>query len=271
MQDSNNYAIQTINLTKEFISDRNLATLLLHPFQKRNTVLAVDGVNLQIRKGEIFGLVGVNGAGKTTLIKMLTTFILPTKGTAYINGYDITKDGQKVKASIGLVTSEQNSFYYSLTGRQNLNFFASFHGLTFLETKKKIDELASLLDIEEYLEIMFKEYSSGIRQRLSIARSLLNNPDILLIDEPTKSLDFVNANNLRLFIKEELSRKLGKTIVFTTHNLQEAEQLADRIAIMDKGKVKASGAIQELCQKIGKPQARLEEIFTELIAKDVPA
>lgn len=257
------WAIETFNLTKLFVQSRSLSRLFLHPFRKGKAILAVDNINLQVKKGELFCLVGPNGAGKTTLMKILCSLILPTKGTALVNGYDILRDNGKLKDVIGLVTSDERSFYWRLTGRQNLNFFALLYNLTSQQARKRIKELIDLLEIE-VPDKRFQEYSTGMKQRLGIARSLLNNPRILFMDEPTKSLDPTAAHSLRTFIRERLVHEQDKTVFFTTHHLDEAESFSNRLAIMDRGKVVACGSLGQLRQLIGKPTANLEEIFAQL-------
>jgi len=239
------YAIEISNFTKEFIQTKSLPHLFLYPHKKTKITLAVNSVNLQVKRGELFGLLGPNGAGKTTLIKILCCLILPTRGTAKVAGYDILEEEEKVKASIGLVSGDERSFYGRLTGRQNLQFFASLYNLSRSYSKSRIEELTDFLEIKEP-DKRFQEYSTGIKQRLAIARSLLNNPEILFMDEPTKSLDPGTAQKLREFIKEKLARQEGKTIFFATHNLDEAEYFADRLAIMEKGKITSCGATEEL-------------------------
>ncbi|MBU1695076.1 MAG: ABC transporter ATP-binding protein [Verrucomicrobia bacterium] len=211
---------------------------MLHPFRGRSSVplTAVDGVSLEIKPGELFGLLGPNGAGKTTLVKMLCTLILPDGGRAEVNGYDLS-DEARVKASIGFVSGEERSFYWRLSGRQNLEFFAALHGLSAGEAKQRIHHLAEWLELGEFLDRRFDRYSSGMKQRLGIARGLLNDPQILFLDEPTRSLDPTSAGHLRDIVKQ-LVRERGHTVVLVTHQLREAEDLCDRIAIMHKGRLR---------------------------------
>ena len=245
------YAIETFNLTKKFIPPRGFKGLL-HPLKKK-AVIALDDVNLKIRKGDLFGILGPNGAGKTTLIKVLCTLILPTSGTAYVNGYDVTKEEEGVKASIGLVTGEERSFYWRLTGRQNLLFFASLHTFSSASVaQKRVNEVLNFVGLEDKADDKFHSYSTGMKQKMAIARGLLNEPEILLMDEPTKSLDPGAAQNLREFIKERLVKEQGKTVFLSTHHLEEAEQICDRIAIINKGTIKAYGTLNELRDMIEK-------------------
>lgn len=235
------YAIEITNLSKYFMQGF---------FVKRmKPVYVLQEISLKVKYGELFGLVGPNGAGKSTLIKTLCCLILPIKGTANVAGYDILENQEEVKASIGLVNGEERSFYWRLTGKQNLHFFASLHNLSSNQAKTKIKELLDFLEIEEP-DKRFQEYSAGIKQRLSIARSLLNNPKILFMDEPTKSLDPYSAQKLRAFIKDKLVRQQNMTVFFATHNLEEAEYLSSRIALIDKGEIKISGTMQEIKKDI---------------------
>ena len=245
------YAIETFNLTKKFIPPKGFIGLL-HPLKKKE-VLALDDVNLKIRKGDLFGILGPNGAGKTTLIKVLCTLILPTCGTAYVNGYDVTKEEEGVKASIGLVTGEERSFYWRLTGRQNMIFFASLHTFSSASVaQKRVNDVLNFVGLEDKADDKFHSYSTGMKQKMAIARGLLNEPEILLMDEPTKSLDPGAAQNLREFIKERLVKEQGKTVFLSTHHLEEAEQICDRIAIINKGTIKAYGTLNELRDMIEK-------------------
>ncbi len=258
------YAIETVNLTKEFTQPGIFFSLPSYPYKKNKINIAVNNINLQVKPGELFVLIGPNGAGKTTLIKLLSSLILPTKGTAIVAGYSILGEEEKVKASIGLVCSDERSFYGRLTGRQNLHFFSSLCNLSFIQAGNRINELSELLGIEN-LDKRFQEYSTGIKQRLSIARGLLNNPKILFMDEPTKSLDPIAARDLRKFIKDKLVNKQKITIFMASHNLEEVAFLADRLAIIEKGLISALGTIDELRRLINFPEATMEKIFDHFI------
>lgn len=236
-------AISVDNLTKRFPRTTGYRDLL--PFRERQWVMAVNGVSLDIKEGEFFGLLGPNGAGKTTLIKLLCCLVLPNSGTGRVFGHDIVKEEQAVKNLVGLVSAEERSFYWRITGRENLQFFASLYHLSRHETKARIDELLSLVGLADEGDIRFQNYSTGMRQKLAIARGLLSEPQVLFVDEPTRSLDPVSAQIVRCFLKEKVAGR-GKTVVLATHNLNEAEQLCDRLAIMDHGRVIALGSVQEL-------------------------
>lgn len=239
------WTIETYGLTKRFPAPASLRRLFAAPALGRP---AVDGVDLQVREGELFGLLGPNGAGKTTLIKMLCTLVAPTSGRAAINGYDLHQE-TAIKRSVGLATSDERSFYWRLSGRQNLEFFASLHGLTREEARPRVERLLAQFELDEVANRRFQTYSTGMRQRLSIARALLNEPRLLFLDEPSKGLDPTATRQLHELI-HTLAGSNGITIFLTTHHLEEAEQLCDRIAIMNRGRICACGTLDELRQTL---------------------
>jgi ABC-2 type transport system ATP-binding protein len=208
-------------------------------------VTAVRDANIGVERGELFGLLGPNGAGKTTLIKLLSTLIVPTAGTARVNGYDLREEG-RIRASIGLVTGDERSFYWRLTGRQNLEFFAGLSGFSAHEAASTIEQVLELMGLDDQADERFQTYSTGMKQRLSVARGLLHDPPILFMDEPTKSLDPTATHRLHRLIRTDLVGRQGKTVLLTTHRLEEAEELCDRVAIMDQGLVRACGTLAEL-------------------------
>ncbi len=208
---------------------------------------AVDSLDLEIERGEFFGLLGQNGAGKTTLIRMLSTLILPTSGSARINGHDL-KNLKGVKRSIGVVSGDERSFFWRLTGRQNLLFFAALEDLRPHEATRRVEDLLDLIGLTESADDVFRSYSTGMKQRLSIARALLHKPPILFLDEPTKGLDPLAMKNVHDLFRVRLNREENITIFMTTHRLDEAEKLCDRLAIMHRGRVLAEGTVAELCK-----------------------
>jgi ABC-type multidrug transport system ATPase subunit/ABC-type multidrug transport system permease subunit len=211
---------------------------------------AVDHVSLRVKRNELFGLVGPNGAGKTTLIKMLTTLVLPTSGSIQIAGFDISME-EKVKKAIGLATSDERSFYWRLTGRQNLHFFASLHNIPAHKAKVSISRALAQVGLEAAADRRFHTYSTGMRQRLAIARALLTEPEVVFMDEPTKGLDPLAANNLHQLIREHLIEELGLTVFLTSHHLTEVEKICDRIAVMHQGQIRACGTMAELRRMLG--------------------
>lgn len=238
------YAIEVQNLYKSFPKFKRYREMLKHPF-RRERIPALMGVDLKVKKGELFVLLGPNGAGKTTLIKTLCTLILPNKGTAYVNGYDILEEGDAIRHSIGYVISEERSFYWRLTGRQNLKFFAALYNLFGTEADRRIETVLRITGLSDIKDKMFMDYSTGMRQKLGIARGLLIEPEILFMDEPTRSLDPNIAEQFREFVIEHLVKKRGKTVFFSTHNLHEAE-ISDSLAIIHQGKIRLQGPLKEI-------------------------
>jgi ABC-2 type transport system ATP-binding protein len=240
--------VETFSLTKRFSKLRNYRALLR--FRRQEDLTAVDAVTLQIEEGELFGLLGPNGAGKTTLIKMLCTLILPSEGHALVCGKDVVVEAAAVKPLIGLVDCQERSFFWRLSGRQNLEFFAALHDLRGAEADERIAQLLALVGLSDHADRRFMGYSSGMRQKLAVARGLLAMPRVVFMDEPTRGLDPVIAHDLRAFIRETLVEKLGRTVVLVTHRLEEAEELCDRVAIMDQGRIIACGPVAEIKQRI---------------------
>jgi ABC-2 type transport system permease protein len=205
----------------------------------------VNAVTLSIAPGELFGLVGPNGAGKTTLIKMLNTLILPSSGSASVYGVDLG-DVRRLKETVGLVTSDERSFFWRLTGEQNLAFFAALHQVPREGIDHRIREVMCLMGLPLDTGKPFQAYSTGMRQRLSIARALLPNPKVLFLDEPTRGLDPDSSRHLQDLIRDRLSRLEGVTVFMASHNLEEVEKVCDRVAIMRQGRIVACGTLAEL-------------------------
>lgn len=239
------YAVETFQIEKSFVKKRSVKELLTRPFRRAERIQALRGVGIRVRRGEIFGLLGPNGAGKTTLLKILSCLVLPDRGRAVVGGEDTIHE-RKVKPKIGLVHSDERSFYWRLSGRENLRFFARLYDVPGERIESRIRELLQRVDMTQAADRRFSDYSSGMKQRLAIARALLHDPPILLMDEPTRSLDPAAAMSLRTFIKEELHRSDGKTTILATHNLREAETLCDRIAILVKGKLREVGTVPDV-------------------------
>jgi ABC-2 type transport system ATP-binding protein len=243
-------AIETIGLTKRFRMPRSLRAMAAGRFAVTER-LAVDDVTLTIPAGQVFGLLGQNGAGKTTLVRMLTTLLLPTAGTARIDGIDVARDPLAVRGRVGLVNGDERSFYWRLTGRQNLEFFAALRHLDRDAATTAIDRLAGRLGMADHIDRPFRMLSSGQRQALAIARGLLDEPSIVFMDEPTRSLDPISALRLRRFVADVVVGELGRTVVLATHSMPEAETLCDRLAFIQDGRIVASGSVSELRRAIG--------------------
>ena len=217
---------------------------------KKKRIVAVNNIHFKVVEGEIFGLLGPNGAGKTTTIKMLSTLLLPDKGEAWVNGYHIVKEASKVRESVGVSLYSDRGFYWKLTGRENLKYFAYLYHLDSKTVNRRVEYLLELVDLKEDADRLVEEYSTGMKSKLNFARALLHDPPILFLDEPTIGLDPNSARSIREIILN--FKKEGKTILLTTHNMFEAEQLCDRIAIINKGRIVAIGTPSELKEFVNK-------------------
>lgn len=224
--------------------------------KKYKEKIAVNNINLTIKEGELFALLGTNGAGKTTTIKMLSTLILPTEGEIKIAGYDIAKDSVKIKEIVN-VSPQETAIAPNLTVKENLDFMAGVYKIK--NKNEKIDELVKTFKLQEVLKQKAKTLSGGWQRKLSIAISLINDPKVLFLDEPTLGLDVLARRELWTVIE---SLKGTITIILTTHYMEEAESLSDRVGIMDKGKLIAVGTVKELMQKAG--TNNFEEAFVKI-------
>ena len=208
----------------------------------KSAVEALKDVDFRIEENEVFGLIGRNGAGKTTLTKIIATLVRPTSGSVKVREFDSVDDEVKVRSLVGLATAEERSFYWRLTCSQNMQFFARLHGLSESQSKKRISELFEILGLDEYAKRRFSDLSTGNKQKLAVARALLANPKVLLLDEPTRSLDPIAASAMR----DQISALEGVTILLTSHNLSEIEELCSRVAVISKGSIRALGTPEEL-------------------------
>ncbi|MEO0280270.1 MAG: ATP-binding cassette domain-containing protein [candidate division WOR-3 bacterium] len=215
-------------------------------------VCALDGISIEVKEGEIFGLLGPNGAGKTTFIRILTTLLLPSSGKAYVLGYDVEKDFREIRKRINMVSGGEEIGYGILTLEETLFLFSQFYGISIKETRRRIKELSQLLNLEPHLKKRVSRLSTGLRQRMNIARGFINNPQVIFLDEPTMGLDVESSIEVRRFIKKWVRENSGKTILLTTHNMFEADELCDRIAIINKGKILACDTPQGLKEMVKK-------------------
>ena len=201
---------------------------------------ALDNLNLTIKKGEVFGLLGPNGAGKTTLVKVLCTLLPPDEGTAKVNGFDVIKQQMRVKESIGTLFSVgERGFFWRLSGYSNLEFFAAINNVPRKGRHERIMKVLQLVGLEDKAFVVFQKYSGGMKRKLALARALLPDPPILLLDEPTTGLDVTSSHTIRNFIKNDLGKKHGKTVLYTTHYIEEVSQMCDRVGIMNRGRIVA--------------------------------
>jgi len=253
-------AIEVCNLTKVFEKSSGWRRA------RGEMVTAVSNISFVIPEGELFGLLGPNGAGKTTLVKMLCTLILPSAGTATIAGHDLA-NAAAIRARAGLVVSDDRSFYWRLSARRNLAFFAAMHGLYGRVADKRIDEVLTAVNLSDVADRRFGKLSSGMRQRLAIARGLLHRPQLLFLDEPSRSLDPKATQRLHDLIRRVMAEQ-EMTVFLITHDLAEAEALCDRVALMHKGQIQATGAPEQLRRQLFREQVytlAVDEVETAVL------
>jgi ABC-2 type transport system ATP-binding protein len=205
-------------------------------------LIALQNVNLQVRKGELFGLLGPNGAGKTTLIKILTTLLGPSSGWARVAGFDVVKEAHRIRPRINMVSGGESSGYGLLTVRENLWMFAQFYGITSGVANKRIRELLEVVGLSDRINTKSSDLSTGLRQKMNIVRGFLTNPDVLFLDEPTLGLDVGASREVRNFVRKWIDEDQQRTLLLTTHYMMEADELCDRVAIINRGKVLACDA-----------------------------
>ncbi len=228
----------------------------------RGRVVAVDAISLTVRPGEIFGLLGPNGAGKTTVLRILSTVLRPTAGSARIDGYDVVTEAEDVRRRIGFV-SNNTAVYDRMTAVEMVTFFGRLHGMDKIRLRQRIDELFDSLRMNDFRNVPGGSLSTGMRQKVSIARALVHDPPVLIFDEATLGLDVLVARNL-IGVVERL-RDAGKCIVFSTHIMSEVERLCDRIAIMHQGRILDTGTTEELAAR--HREDCFEELFFGLLSR----
>jgi sodium transport system ATP-binding protein len=246
--------IQVQNLTKSFTDP------------KRGVVHAVHDVSFQVGAGEIFGLLGPNGAGKTTTLRMLATVMKPSSGSAVLAGHDVVRESAAVRRNIGFLSGDMG-LYHRLTPREILTFFGELNGLGGERLKERIDEIFSLLEIHDFAATKVDRLSTGMRQRVAIARTLVHDPPILILDEPASGLDVPTARVIEEFILG--ARNTGKSVILSTHIMEEAEYLCDRMAVIHDGRIKITGTMEDLRAATGKQ--RLREVFLDLLDMEAAA
>ncbi len=207
--------------------------------EKQKTLVALGGVNLEVYQGELFGLLGPNGAGKTTLIKILTTLLAPSGGTCYVDGLDVVRQSQEVRRRISMVSGGETSGYGILTVRENLWMFSQFYGVTWKDANARITEMLKVVELESHANARISGLSTGQRQRMNFCRGFITDPKVVFLDEPTLGLDISAARIVRRFTREWMQQNPGRTVLLTTHYMAEADELCDRIAIIDHGTVLA--------------------------------
>ncbi len=246
--------VRVDGLEKRFAAPRRLLETVRRP-RAREYVQVLRGVSLEVRRGEFFGLLGPNGAGKTTLFKILSTLVLPDAGSANVAGADVAAHPAAVRRALTPVIADERSLYWRLTGVENLDLFAALYGLG-ADARLRIPELLDLVGLSTAGHRRVGTFSSGMKQRLLIARALLSRPLVLLLDEPTRSLDPVGARDFRQFLRENVVGGEGCTVILATHDADEAFDLCDRLAVLDRGRVVASGTADELTRLAGAQRYR---------------
>lgn len=211
---------------------------------KKKSITALNNISLAIKKGEVLGLLGENGAGKTTLLRCIGTLHTPSYGRIEINELDTVKDSSKVKKQLGVLFGSETGIYERLTARENLEYFAKHYSLGLHETKVRIEQLATMLGMKNYLDRKVGGFSKGMRQKVAIARTILHDPDIVLFDEPTTGLDITSSNTFRQLV-HQLKRE-GKTVIFSSHIMEEVAMLCDKVAMIHKGEIIYNGYLEEL-------------------------
>ncbi|MBX3074488.1 ATP-binding cassette domain-containing protein [Candidatus Obscuribacterales bacterium] len=243
--------LEAINLTKRFFD------------AKRGEFNAVQSVSFACHKGEIFGLLGPNGAGKTTTLRMITTILKPTSGTAKINDFDVTTNPRQVRKQLGFVSAD-TGLYERLTPREILTYFGKLSKYPKEKLTERIAEVTSMLQMESFLDSRCEKLSTGMKQKVSIARAIVHDPPVIIMDEPTTGLDVLTSQVLHRFILQ--CKEMNKCVVFSSHIMSEAEKLCDRMAIIHKGQVLASGTLEELRAESG--MHYLEDIFLNVVKED---
>ncbi|MBZ5660388.1 MAG: ATP-binding cassette domain-containing protein [Acidobacteriia bacterium] len=228
--------------------------------KKRGTLPAVDGISFTCRPGEIYGLLGANGAGKTTTLRMLATILAPTEGTAIVAGHDVNKEPEKVRACVGFL-STATALYGRLSAFEMVQYFGRLHGMDESSLRCRIDTIFERLEMNEFRDRRCDKLSTGMKQKVSIARTLVHDPSVMIFDEPTVGLDVMAARTIAGFIRE--CRDAGKTVIFSTHVMSEVEKLCDHIGIIHNGKLMAEGTLAELRRRFALQD--LEDIFVKVV------
>jgi len=228
--------------------------------RKKGEIPAVGGISFTCRPGQVFGLLGRNGAGKTTTLRMLATILAPTSGTAVVQGFDIVRQGADVRRSIGYLSGD-TKLYGRLTGREILGYFGALAGMEPAAVAKRVEELRETFDLGEVLGKRVVNMSTGMKQRLSVARVVLHDPPVLIFDEPTAGLDVIGAREVLRIVQEFRGR--GRTVIFSTHIMTEAERLCDEVAIIEQGAILAQGTVEELRRRVN--GASLEDAFIDVV------
>ncbi len=230
------------------------------PDRKRGDIRAVEGVSFRVQPGQVYGLLGANGAGKTTTLRLLATLLKPTAGSARVAGADIVREPERVRAQVGFLGAA-TAHYGRLTARETMLYFGRLNGMPDELIRQRIGELADRLDMHDFLDRRVEKFSTGMKQKVSIARTLVHDPAVMIFDEPTLGLDVLAARTIVRFIRE--CRDRGKTVVYSTHVMSEVEKLCDVIGIVHGGRLLAEGTLDQLRARFH--QSEMEEIFVQAV------
>jgi ABC-type multidrug transport system ATPase subunit len=257
------------DLVKYFPVPQTGVRAFLNPFAPL-THPALLGVSFRVEPGEVTALIGANGSGKSTLLRILATLLVPTRGSARVSGYDVERQASQVRAQLGFHSATDGGFYDRLTVRENLQFFAAMNNRFDTDAARRLAELTDLMGMGEFIDSQMRTLSTGQVHRVALARAMIHGPSVLLLDEPTRSLDPLAAAEFRRFLKTEVVERQGTTILFASHTLAEVEQLADRVVLLDKGKMQAcdsplglrtatgTATLEEALQRLTPPEALSE-------------
>ncbi|HEV7706095.1 MAG TPA: ABC transporter ATP-binding protein [Gemmatimonadaceae bacterium] len=250
------HAVVLDGISKSFPVRRTWGEMVRHPMLRPRAPV-LQNVSLAVAVGEFFGLLGPNGAGKTTLFKMLATLVLPDEGTATVGGYDVVDQASKVRSVLAPVIADERSLYWRLTAFQNLELFATLQGMRGSAIRARVTEVLDIVGLSDTKEKIVAAFSSGMKQRLLIARALVAQPRVLLLDEPTRSLDPISARAFRTFLRDEISAKQGCTVLLATHSADEVLELCTRVAVLDHGRLLATGTTTSLARDLGEERYAL--------------
>lgn len=254
------------SVNKIFTANLELKDLLSLNIKKTSYVKALDDISFNINESSLIGILGENGAGKTTLLKLLSGLLLPDSGEISILGTNPLKNNLEIKKMTGLLLNQDRSFYWRLTAKENINFFASMYNLDKKTAQKRLDCFFEVLGISKTIyEKRFDSLSSGMMKKFSIIRALLHNPDIVLLDEPTKTLDYESSENFNAFVRDSLVREQGKIVFYVSHDMRELEEISDKIMILHKGKLLKLASLPELRSNLS-TKASLADIFLNITA-----
>jgi sodium transport system ATP-binding protein len=230
--------------------------------KKRGEIVAAAEVSFRVVPGQIYGLLGANGAGKTTTLRMLATLLQPTRGTAVVAGFDVVRDAAKVRAHVGFLAAS-TALYGRLTARELIAYFGRLNGMSDAAIKARTKQLADELEMHEFLDRRCDKFSTGMKQKTSIARTLIHDPAVMIFDEPTLGLDIMAARTIVRFVRD--CRARGKTVIYSTHIMSEVEKLCDTIGVIHDGRLLAEGTLDQLRRRYGEPD--MEEIFVKAVGE----